>query len=641
MTRNYTFFLICFLFFFSSTFSKQDNNLSDTAQWYIDEINVDQHYIDSLNNVCFELRGSDPAKAIFIGKRALKLAKKINYAKGYLMSHSFIGVCYRNISDFTTAMNYYSKSFFLADSLNDKEQKAYAYNNIGNLYLKQNKDSLALRNILGGLKLAEELNNQRIIAYSHINLGRIYSNLGQWNESVKYLTYAVHRRKKMKDYWGVSNTLIEVAEVFRKSKKYNLSIKTLNDAFRIADTLENAQRLISEIYTGKGKTFSDLGKYSEANINFIKALTIAKGIDDKIKIMQNYYNLSLISEKLNNQKLALDYHKKYVNYKDSVYTIDTQNQISRLQIQYQTKEMDKENELLRQSNKIQELELSKNRTVVNLFVVIFVLLISLAGIIYSKLKANQKTARILKNKNKEILKQKLELSELNATKDKFFSIIGHDLKNPFGSLIGNTEYLIEELEGLSLEENKKILDAIRSSSKSGYNLLENLLLWAKTQQGKIKFNEEEFNLNELIESKIQLHQNTAILKKITLNSNLKDSIQVVADKKMMDTVINNLINNALKFTNEYGEVLVEAKKTEDKIIISVTDNGMGILPEEKENIFKLDKKESSTGTQGETGTGLGLIICKEFIDAHKGSINIQSEYDEGTKVTVEIPVKKS
>lgn len=637
--KTFLLFLICFVTLILA--DSNEKGKADTAQWFQNEITPDTSLVDSLNNLCFELRGSDPARAIFIGKRALEYAHQINYTKGYLMSHSFIGVSYRNISDYTSAMNYYTKCFYLADSLNDLEQKAYSYNNIGNLFLLQQKDSLALRNILNAMKLGEEINDQRIIAYSQINLGRIYANLGQWEESIKYLMLSVERRRKLNDSWGVANTLIEIAEVYMQSKRYNLALKTFDEAKEIAFVTPNSERLMSEIYKGRGIVYLAKESFANARRNFQSGINLAKVIDDKRMIMENYQYLSQIFERMDKNKKAIDFYKKYIDYKDSVYTIETQNHVARLAVQYQTKEMDSENQLLRKNNEIQNLQLSQNQTIVNFLLVITVLLIILGGIIFTRFRAKQRVAGILKKKNTEILKQKMELAELNATKDKFFSIIGHDLRNPFGSLIGNTEYLISELEGLSIEENKQILNAIRNSSKSGYDLLENLLIWANSQQGKIVFSEEKVNLKELVEANIDLHKNTAVLKDIHLHSNVEADIEIIADEKMLHTILNNLINNALKFTSEEGEVKVSAEMLEKEIEISIKDTGTGMSSDELSHIFKLDKDNSVTGTHGETGTGLGLIICKEFVDAHSGLLKIESEYGEGTDVKIILPIKNS
>jgi len=633
------FFIICFTL--TGLVNIEKLNEPDTTQMLQKKRIVDTSLVDSLNNLCFELRGSDPVRAILIGRRALEYAYQINYTKGYLMSHSFIGVSYRNISDYSSAMDYYTKCFFLADSLKNYEQKAYAYNNIGNLLLLQKKDSLALRNILHALKLGKELNNQRIIAYSQINLGRIYTNLGQWNEAIKYLTLSVESRKKLNDSWSVANTLIEIAGVYIKSERYNLSLKTFDDAEQITTGISNSKRLISEIFNGRGKVYLNKNELNKAKSNFKKSLELARLINDKRMMMENYRYLSTASGRLGLYKMALAFHTKYVDYKDSVYTIEIQSRIDRMAMLYQTKKTENENILLRKNNEIQNLQLSQNRTIVNFLLLISFLLIILGGVIYTRLKAKQKITSILKKKNSEILKQKIELSDLNVTKDKFFSIIAHDLRNPFGSLIGNTEYLINELEGMSLEENKQILIAIRNSSKSGYDLLENLLIWANSQRGKIEYSEEDVNLRELIESNVNLHKNTAVLKKINLTSEVKNNVCINADKKMLHTVLNNLVNNALKFTKEGGAVTINASIIENQVEIIVKDTGTGMTKENLSKIFKLDKTNSITGTHGETGTGLGLIICKEFIDAHSGLLKIESKYREGTIVKILLPIKNN
>lgn len=231
--------------------------------------------------------------------------------------------------------------------------------------------------------------------------------------------------------------------------------------------------------------------------------------------------------------------------------------------------------------------------------------------------------------------QKLE--EVNKTKDRFFSIIAHDLKNPFNSLLGITENLYQNLEDFTTEELKEYLSLLLHSSQQGYNLLENLLHWSRSQTGTLKVNAKIINLNELIDSVINLLKNNSSEKEIAVRNNVEFNILAFADENMIKTVIRNLLSNAIKFTPNTGEININAEKKDREILVSVIDNGVGMSEEVKNNLFKLDVFNSTPGTNQETGTGLGVILCKEFVEKNKGKIWVESEPNFGTVFHFTIP----
>lgn len=233
--------------------------------------------------------------------------------------------------------------------------------------------------------------------------------------------------------------------------------------------------------------------------------------------------------------------------------------------------------------------------------------------------------------------QNKELSELNATKNKFFSIISHDLKSPFGGIHELLGILKDNLERFNSSEIKELINTLYVSASNGYKLLENLLEWSRLQTGRIQFKKENFDLMEVINSNIEINLQKANEKEINLNSKVQSPINITADKQMISAVIRNLITNALKFTNRNGNVIINCTCDNDKIEVSVEDDGVGINPEQIDKIFKIEENFTSVGTEKEEGTGLGLILCKEFIDLHKGKITIQSELSKGTNITFTIP----
>ncbi|MFP4664870.1 MAG: response regulator [Bacteroidales bacterium] len=235
--------------------------------------------------------------------------------------------------------------------------------------------------------------------------------------------------------------------------------------------------------------------------------------------------------------------------------------------------------------------------------------------------------------------QKKELQELNATKDRFFSIIGHDLKGPFTGLLGFTELLIEESAETPAEELQNYYQLMYQSAKQGYELLTNLLEWSRTQSGKISFNPEPVNIKDIIEENIYILENLALKKQIDISIGKETDVEITADRNMLKTMMRNLISNAIKFTPENGKISVNAGLNDHSVDISVSDTGVGLDEEKVSRLFKVDQNISTKGTNQESGTGLGLIICKEFAEKHKGTLSVKSKKDQGSTFIISLPLK--
>ncbi len=243
---------------------------------------------------------------------------------------------------------------------------------------------------------------------------------------------------------------------------------------------------------------------------------------------------------------------------------------------------------------------------------------------------------ITRNKNIEN-----KLRELNITKDKIFSIIAHDLKTPFNSIIGFSDLLLEKYESYDRDQVKKLIQYINLSAKPTLAVLENLLEWVNAQTGRLGFTPKNFLLNHLLKEVIDLLYPSAQIKNIKLQWNQSEDIEVFADYNMMSSVLRNLITNAIKFTNSLGQVTVSAAPEGDAVRIMIRDTGVGMDQKKMETIFHLTKTKTTAGTSGEKGSGLGLILCKEFIEKHGGRIEVESTLGEGTLFTLILPVRNS
>jgi PAS domain S-box-containing protein len=242
----------------------------------------------------------------------------------------------------------------------------------------------------------------------------------------------------------------------------------------------------------------------------------------------------------------------------------------------------------------------------------------------------------IQQQKEEIMAQRDELENLNNTKDKFFSIIGHDLKNPFNAIINLSDILKNSINTGTKEEMTEMIELIRISAKSAFELLENLLQWSKSQSGNIEFTPEKFDINTLIHKNIEFFKVNAEKKNIKLLADISGEVNVYADKNMINTVIRNIINNALKFTKPGGEINISSRQTQNEVEVQITDNGIGMDEEIKDNLFQLSSQRSTQGTSGEIGSGLGLILCKEFITKNHGEIIIDSQPGKGSTFIIKL-----
>ena len=252
----------------------------------------------------------------------------------------------------------------------------------------------------------------------------------------------------------------------------------------------------------------------------------------------------------------------------------------------------------------------------------------------------ERLEKIVVERTSQLENSRQELEEANRAKDKLFSIIAHDMKNPFNSLLGFSQLLIQDFEKISDKEKKEYAEEIVSASKSAYNLLENLLDWSRIQMHRVEIEKQVLNLNEIIDYNVKLVSMSAKNKDITIAKLYIRDYNIYADKYTFETIIRNLLTNAVKFTSTGGEIKIEIKELHDTVLISIIDNGVGIPDEMQASLFHLRNSHSSFGTEGEKGTGLGLILCKEFIEANGGEIFVESIEGKGSTFSITIPKEK-
>jgi len=415
--------------------------------------------------------------------------------------------------------------------------------------------------------------------------------------------------------------------------KLDSALLYFHKALDFGKRINNQNRVAIANYN-LGETYLAVHQPDSAKIYIKESYKIAVDKSYTSVIKDNLFMLSKIAEQENNTGLAFDYFKKATLLKDSLLNTDKVAKFTDLQIKHFTEQQRQENLLLRKNNEIQRITIKQQRILTSGLIIsgLFILII-LIYILYSR--------ESFKKLNRKLEKSEKKLIRANADKDKFFTIIAHDLKSPFNGLIGITNILSSDFESFSTNEIKSMILALKESTTNIYQLLERLLEWSQIQTGKIEYYFEKIKLKNSGEEIIELFSTNAANKNIALEINIDDSIEVYADIKTISAILRNLIANAIKFTKTGGKITLTAVEKIDNIEISVSDTGIGMEQSTVNKLFNINEKVSRKGTAKETGTGLGLILCKEFAEKNRGKIWAESALGEGSKFTFTLPRSSS
>jgi signal transduction histidine kinase/Tfp pilus assembly protein PilF len=554
-----------------------------------------------------------------------------------LNDSTWLGKIYNNIAvahywlgNSIEALNYYQNALSIRTALNDLIGVSRVMNNIGLIYQEWNlyKDALVWHE--KALETAYNLNHAALIAYSYSNIGQCYENIKDYDAALKsYRTGFSYQTQQ--DEQNLTNSFFSLffGELYNKMNMPDSALFHFQKAYDYANRINNRNRLAIANYN-LGKSYLEINELDLAKEHLNKSYNSSVKNNYKSLEKDNLFILSKIAEKEGNIPHALQYMKEANILNDSLFNTEKIAKFTDLQVRYFTEQQNQENLLLKQQNEIQEIAIRQQKLKTKILIIggIFILGI-LFFIARSRVSFKKLSARLEKSE-KELLKA-------NAGKDKFFTLIAHDLKSPFNGLLGITEILSENFDELPPEHSKKMILELRKSVTNVYALVEGLLSWAQIQTGKIEYRLEKTDLFKLAEEVTNQLETSATNKSITLEQNIGENTCAISDVKSISTVFRNLISNAIKFTKPGGCVKVEAVKNENNIEVSVEDNGIGIPPETLKKLFTITEKISKEGTANETGTGLGLILCKEFVTMNNGKIWAESEPGKGSRFVFTLP----
>ena len=506
----------------------------------------------------------------------------------------------------------------------------------------------ALEFQLMNLNISKERASSNDLSKILMNIGVIYKNKMSYDEALKYYLKSLERSTE--NIYNNMLLLHNIAVIYEQTERYDIAKHYYARAIEIEKEIGNKEMLIYSLQ-GIGNILVKTGNFQEGEKYFLESFQLAKEIGELPKQHDIAGSLQKIYEQQHLYEKSLNYFKLYDNIEDSIYSIESMKQITALEQKYEAEKREQQIAFLEKEQQLQELELAKKEIEAKQKsfqrnILVLVLLLAFALVIYY-FRANKKRRRInlllLKQNKKiteqrtEIVKQNDELIESNKTKDRLFQIIAHDLRSPLVSIDSVTQLIPYWIEEQDYESLKKLSSTLELSVQNVLSLIDNLLNWALSQQGKFPYSPENLKLVENISEAIDIYKPIAEIKNIDLKFKHSKNVIVFADRNMLFTVMRNLLNNAIKFTPEEGSIEVGIDSNNQFAKIWVKDSGIGISEDKKEKVFELANGHEN-GTKGEVGKGLGLFFCKEFVNINNGDIFIESQKSKGTTITFTLPL---
>ncbi|MFO7526414.1 MAG: tetratricopeptide repeat-containing sensor histidine kinase [Ignavibacteriaceae bacterium] len=510
------------------------------------------------------------------------IALKINNKQLLADAINYLGISYYLLDNNEETIRFSEKALIISEQINYAEGKALANEHLAIVKIKQENFEEALIHNTIAFKLREELDDLPSLAGVYYNFAIISSRLENLKEAIEYTKKSIELRISFGNIKGVGSNYLSLGNIYLRANQPDSALVYLKLAYDI------------KVGSGDTRTFTSIVK-----------------------------SLADVYEKKNDFKNAHKYLRDYKNYSDSLFSEESRRLSSKILAQQ---------DLVRKENEIEYLQNvnSFNQKLQIYLIIIVVLSTLLAGAFIVLYLINRKSNIKLSNTN-------VELITLNKDREKFFSIISHDLRSPFHPIIGYSDIVINDINKLSRDEIKDYVTNIHISGKKIYDLLDNLLQWVGLNTGKMKFKPLHFDLNEELDDTLKLFSNNINSKSIKLYNNLEKNTFVYADQSMVGIILRNIISNAIKFSEENGAVNISAKETDNFIEVSVFDYGIGITSEQMASIFTTEM-QSTKGTMNESGTGLGLLLSKEMAERNGGTFIIESEVNVGTTVRFTLPV---
>ncbi|MBN1414928.1 MAG: tetratricopeptide repeat-containing sensor histidine kinase [Bacteroidales bacterium] len=545
-----------------------------------------------------------------------------------------IGVNYEERGLLERGMYYYLESLKMYEQVDDKEGIVAALSNLAYVYRSQGNNAEAIVHF----KKASEIENKYLPVkkeyYFLSNIAESYKNMGQIITALKYLARADSMLKALENpddediLIAVDVARIE-ADIFYEQGNIHAAHKKYLEALALSRKTGYPEKE-GKVIVALGTMLMNKGDMTQARYYLSEGRRIAEETGSFYLKKDIYHALSALAGKQKAYREAWEYHRLYSAASDSVINLESAAQLANLQVKYETEKKEGQIQLLTKEKEIRELRLQKSENQRIYIALLALLFLALTIVVFNRYRLKKKSAAILAVKN-------AELSRLNATKDKFFAIIAHDLKNPVSAFHNIATQVSQYFDRLTPDEIKDYIKELSSTSAGLLDMLKNLLEWSRSQRGQIKTLPGILSPADVIGKVIKETRSLARAGNIAVVVDISDDNPVISDENIIITVLRNLLTNAIKFSPANSKVIIGAESSNNRLIFSVSDLGIGISDADIKKLFRTDIDTKTIGRSPNKGAGLGLIICQEFLQQIGGSIRAESTPGSGSKFIVSIP----
>ncbi len=688
------------IFLLSAPLSGQNFDRIDSIQTQIRQLDFnDTSRIDLYNLLGWEYRKSHPDSTIRYAEKALELVRRYNLKSGGAQSLNYLGIGYHykgnniksfeyynlaldeaelhrdssqyahalnslgrlylNQGDFIKSYDAYYKSLEIFKNINDVEGIGYCYKSLAELYQTQKKYEKALEMSQQALKIRENSNNVRGQISAMAEIASIYKELGSFDKAFDQYIQAKVKAEAINDKISISGIDLGISKLYYSEDKYEEALMFGLKADRVARSSSNLD-LVSQVELQLGKIYFRQKEFEKSRGYLEKVIRNTEESKDLVLERDAYYYLSEISSQTNRIAESYDYFVKYTELNQSLDNAEVARTLERLEARFEIEKKGQENEILTAQQARDEAIIERQQTQNIALIIIVFVVTTLMVTLYIMGRKRKGDNRKLKEKNEEIAAQREEISRqnvlinsqneklqkrnddlahLNQEKDILMNIVAHDLKSPFNRIRGISELL--KLSGLN-EEQSNFNNLLQEISDSGVNLIRDLLDVNSFEDDSRKKDVMKVDACDLILEKAKYFYADAKAKNIEIIAEISDAhAYLFTDRVYLSRILDNLVSNAIKFSNADSKVILGAFKSGKQIHIYIQDSGQGFREEDKKNLYKKFTKLSAQPTAGESSNGLGLAIVKTLVDRLGGEIILESEVGKGSKFTLHFPIGKA
>ncbi|MEQ8925580.1 MAG: HAMP domain-containing sensor histidine kinase [Fulvivirga sp.] len=585
-----------------------------------------------------ELVYVDDDEAMKFAKLSEKLAKELDSEADIAYSYRIQSSIYAAQGLFTLSTELGVKASRIFEKLGDMEGLANNHITTGNLYRLQGLHAKSAEHHQLSHNYFKKNGPEHRYSITCLNYGEALYHLDSLNKAKELLNTSIAINSRIGNELAQTFSYKAMGRVYMKEENYDSAKYYLSQAINISDKLgSNAQKQATlESFINLAKIYEEENNHEEELKLLVRSLKFAENNSLAKELSEIYFRLVELYLSAKNYELAEDYMSKYRKLTDSMKLASRSDMEGLIDAAYNSLRTNLQNEYLLKEKDISEAVIAYQKKLI--FTIGFLALIAAASVIFVlvSFKKLKKSNTQLELQKEQIKNKSEELEELNATKDKMFSIVSHDMRSPLHSLLAFSDLVAKHYDHMSKEEVAKMIGQLKTNVDATLKMTENLIEWAKLQMQQVKTEPVVFNLNELADELVGVFKNVADQKHIKLDFDASEPMLVKADKDQVTIIIRNLINNAIKYTNNQGKVTLRASQSDQEVFLVVKDTGEGMSDELLHGLFELHKT-SRVGTAGEKGTGLGLILCCEYASKNNIKIEVQSEENVGTTFTLTIP----